>query len=114
MNSNDAVKALGSLAQETRLTVYRLLVRRGPEGFAAGEIVEQLGIPGPTLSFHLKALASADLVTVRRQSRFLYYSANFERMNALVRYLTENCCSLGAVCDPACTPSKARRAMKSA
>jgi DNA-binding transcriptional ArsR family regulator len=89
-------------------------VKRGPEGFAAGELVERLAIPGPTMSFHLKALASADLVTVRRQSRFLYYSANFERMDALVQYLTENCCSLGAVCDPACTPPKARRAMKSA
>jgi len=105
MRDPDAIAALAALAQESRLAAYRLLVRRGPDGYAAGEIGERLEIPGPTLSFHLRELAQAGLVTVRRDGRFMYYTANFERMNALVAYLTEKCCSLGATCAPACTPS---------
>lgn len=104
MNHKEAVTALAALAQESRLAVYRLLVKRGPDGFAAGEIADRLDIPGPTLSFHLKALAQAGLVTVRREGRFMYYAANFERMTGLVAYLTENCCSLGAACAPECAP----------
>lgn len=97
------------MAQESRLAIFRLLVKRGPEGFAAGEIAERLDIAAPTLSFHLKALGHADLVLVRREGRFLYYSANFQRMNDLVAYLTENCCGLGAAtCAPACQPAAAR------
>jgi ArsR family transcriptional regulator, arsenate/arsenite/antimonite-responsive transcriptional repressor len=92
MKFKDPVEALGALAQDSRLAVYRLLVKRGPQGYPAGEIAERLDIPGPTLSFHLKALAQAKLVTMRKQSRFIYYSANFERMSGLVAYLTENCC----------------------
>lgn len=115
MNSKRAVDALSAMAQESRLAIYRLLVKRGPEGFAAGEIAERLGIAGPTLSFHLKALDHADLVTVRREGRFLYYSANFERMNDLVAYLTENCCGQGVTaCAPACQPSAATKSRKSA
>ena len=106
MNSKDAVGALSALAQDSRLAVYRLLVKRGPEGYPAGEIAERVGIPGPTLSFHLKALAQAGLVTARKDSRFLYYRAHYERMNALVAYLTENCCSLGSACAPSCAPAK--------
>ncbi len=101
MNQNDALGALSALAQESRLAVFRLLVKRGPEGYAAGEIGERLAIPGPTLSFHLKELAQAGLVSVRKESRFMYYSANFARMNEVLAYLTENCCSLGSVCAPA-------------
>jgi DNA-binding transcriptional ArsR family regulator len=104
MEEQDAVGALAALAQESRLAIYRLLVKRGPEGFTPGEISEHLGIPGPTLSFHLKGLAHAGLVSVRRESRFMHYSASFERMNELVAYLTENCCSLGTTCDVACAP----------
>jgi DNA-binding transcriptional ArsR family regulator len=107
MRDTQAIGALAALAQESRLAVYRLLVKRGPEGYAAGEIGERLEIPGPTLSFHLKELAQAGLVTARRDGRFLYYTANFERMNALVAYLTEKCCSLGTTRAPACTPSAA-------
>ena len=114
MNHKLAVEALASLAQETRLAIYRLLVKRGPEGFAAGEIAERLGIPGPTMSFHLKALAQADLVVTRKESRFIYYAANFEQMNALVGYLSENCCSLGSACDAVCAPSKTSAKRKSA
>jgi ArsR family transcriptional regulator, arsenate/arsenite/antimonite-responsive transcriptional repressor len=114
MDSNDVVEALGALAQDSRLAVYRLLVKRGPEGYPAGELGERLDIPGPTLSFHLKALAQADLVTTRKDGRFVYYRANFERMNALVAYLTENCCSLGSACDTACAPPRAARRRTSA
>ena len=106
MKEKDALQALAALAQDSRLALYRLLVKRGPEGYAAGEIAERLDIPAPTLSFHLKALAHADLVNLRRDGRFAIYTANFARMNALVAFLTENCCSLGSACDPACAPAR--------
>lgn len=106
MNTTSAVSALAALAQESRLALFRLLVKRGPEGYAAGEIGERLGIPGTTLSFHLKALSQAGLVLSRKEGRFIYYSAGFERMNSLVSFLTENCCSLGSACDAACAPVK--------
>ncbi len=105
MEKQDIVGALAALAQDSRLAVYRLLVKRGPEGLAVGEISERLEIPGPTLSFHLKELAQAGLVTARKQSRFVYYAANFDRMNALLAYLTENCCGVGAACAPVCAPN---------
>lgn len=99
MKSTDVVHALGALAQESRLAVYRLLVQRGPGGYTPGELGEALKIQAPTLSFHLKALAGAGLVAARRDGRFLHYSANFEHMRQLVEFLTENCCSLsGAGC----------------
>jgi DNA-binding transcriptional ArsR family regulator len=105
MKQKDVIGALAALAQDSRLAIYRLLVKRGPEGYAAGEIGERLQIAGPSLSFHLKELARADLVTARRVGRFIYYSAHFERMNQLVNYLTENCCSQGAECAPVCAPN---------
>lgn len=105
MKQQDVIVALAALAQDSRLAIYRLLVKRGPEGYAAGEISERLQIAGPSLSFHLKELSRADLVTARRDGRFIYYSAHFERMNKLVNYLTENCCSQGAVCAPVCAPN---------
>jgi DNA-binding transcriptional ArsR family regulator len=114
MDSQHAVEALAALAQDSRLAVYRLLVKRGPEGYAAGEIGERLKIPGPTLSFHLKALAQAGLVKARKESRFLYYSAHFERMNALIAYLTENCCALGSRCESVCAPAAPAARRKSA
>jgi len=104
MTGNDAVRALAALAQESRLSVFRLLVRRGPEGHSAGEIAEKLDIPGPTLSFHLKELTLAGLITSRKASRFIYYAPAFERMNELLGYLTENCCGQGEVCATACAP----------
>lgn len=100
-----AVTALGALAQDSRLAVFRLLVERGPEGHPAGEIGERLGIPGPTLSFHLRTLVQAGLATTRRDGRFIYYAAAFDQMNALVAYLTENCCGQAATCTPACAPA---------
>ena len=109
MDNTDVVGALAALAQGSRLAVYRLLVKRGPAGLVVGEIGDKLGIPGPTLSFHLKELAQAGLLTSRKESRFVYYAANFERMNALLAYLTENCCGLDTACGPVCSPSPARR-----
>ena len=92
MEPKDAIAALAALAQETRLAIYRLLVQAGPEGLAAGAIAESLAVSPATLSFHLKELARAGLVTPRNAARFIYYSANFERMAALMTYLTQHCC----------------------
>lgn len=107
MKSTDAVESLGALAQESRLTLFRLLVKRGPEGFTPTQLAEKLGLPGPTLSFHLKELQRAGLIEAQREGRFLYYSPSFPRMNELIGFLTENCCSLAdATCAPgACGPA---------
>jgi len=105
MDNQDFVRALAALAQESRLAVFRLLVKRGPEGYSAGEIGEKLDIPAPTLSFHLKELTQAGLITPRKASRFIYYAPAFERMNELLGYLTENCCSQGVACSTACAPN---------
>ncbi|GMU68400.1 MAG: hypothetical protein AMXMBFR37_07330 [Steroidobacteraceae bacterium] len=114
MKSHEAVTALAALAQESRLTLFRLLVKRGPEGYTPGEISERLEIPAPTLSFHLKTLSAAGLVDVRREGRFLYYSANFDQMNGILGFLTEHCCSLATsdCSDAACSPSKAAATRK--
>lgn len=109
MNHQEAVGALASLSQESRLAVFRLLVKRGPEGYPAGEIAARLDLPGPTLSFHLKSLSQAGLVVARRDGRFLHYSASMPRVNALVGYLTEHCCSLGSTCDADCAPAATAR-----
>ena len=99
MESTAAVTALGALAQASRLQVYRLLVQTGPEGLAASDIAEQLGIPANTLSFHLKTLSHAGLIHARQDGRFIYYSANYEQMSSLLGFLTENCCG-GRSCAP--------------
>jgi protein-tyrosine-phosphatase/DNA-binding transcriptional ArsR family regulator len=93
MRKANVVAALGALAQETRLDIFRLLVERGPEGMPAGEIGERLRLPSPTLSFHLNQLRHTGLVTSRRQSRLIVYGAKFRTMNNLIEYLTENCCA---------------------
>lgn len=105
---------LGALAQENRLGVFRLLVKRGPEGYAAGDIAERLKVPGPTLSFHLKALSHAGLVDVRRNGRFIYYSARFPQMQSLIDFLTDHCCSLADTGVQSCAPSSQTRARRSA
>ena len=92
MESQQAVTALSALAQETRLEVFRLLVRRGPQGMAAGEAAARLDIPAPTLSFHLKELRLAGLVRRRREGRSVVYRPDFEAMNTLLAFLTRNCC----------------------
>jgi ArsR family transcriptional regulator len=105
MKYNEAIRALSALASEARLGVYRLLVKRGPEGYTPSELSHRLDLPAPTLSFHLKGLVQAGLVVSRRQGRNLHYSPCFERVKALVGFLTENCCSLaGAACETDCQP----------
>lgn len=99
MEPSDAVEALSALAQESRLSIYRLLVGAGPEGLSAGRIGEALELPPATLSFHLSHLTRAGLAQSRQEGRFVFYSADFRNMNALVGYLTENCCG-GRSCAP--------------
>ncbi len=93
MTKASAIAALGALAQDTRLDIFRLLVERGPEGMPAGEIGERLKQPSPTLSFHLNQLRHAGLITSRRESRSIIYRANFNTMSGLMSYLTEKCCA---------------------
>ena len=105
METKQAIAALAAIAQESRLAVFRLLVQAGPEGMIASKISEQLEIPPSSLSFHLKELSHAGMVNVRQDGRFMIYSANFDTMNSLLGFLTENCCG-GAPCAPSsgCTP----------
>jgi DNA-binding transcriptional ArsR family regulator len=92
MEKTDAIAALAALAQETRLDIFRLLVQTGAEGLPPGQISERLGLPAATLSFHLNQLRHAGLLTFRREGRSLIYMAEYEAMNGLLAYLTENCC----------------------
>ena len=92
MKKSSVIAALGALAQDTRLDIFRLLVQKGPAGLPAGEIGERLAQPSPTMSFHLNQLRFSGLVTSRRESRSIIYSANFKAMNELLAYLTDNCC----------------------
>ena len=98
MEKQDALAALAALAQETRLDVFRLLVRAGREGLAAGAVGEALGVPSATLSFHLKELRSAGVIECRREGRSLIYSPNFDAMSGLLQFLTEHCCEGDAAC----------------
>ena len=110
MDSPLAIAALGALAQEHRLALFRLLVQAGPDGMAAGAIAEALGIPNSSLSFHLAQLSRAGLIGQERRHRSLIYRANYDAMNTLVAYLMENCCG-GAACAPAaaCAPQSQQR-----
>ena len=92
MDQAHAVMALAALAQDTRLSVFRLLVRAGPDGMIAGAIAEHIGVPGSTMSHHLAALERAGLVISRRESRQIHYTANFEGMRGLLGFLMEDCC----------------------
>jgi ArsR family transcriptional regulator, arsenate/arsenite/antimonite-responsive transcriptional repressor len=92
MEKSNAVAALAALAQDRRLDVFRLLVQAGPEGMPAGQVSEVLDVSSNTLTFHFDRLREAGLITVRREGRSMIYSACFETMNALLAYLTENCC----------------------
>jgi DNA-binding transcriptional ArsR family regulator len=113
MERSDAVTALAALAQDHRLETYRLLVQAGHDGLPAGEVAARIGLPPNTLTFHFDRLRQAGLVTVRREGRQMIYAARYDTMNALLGYLTENCCK-GApdACAPAaaCKPARAKRA----
>ena len=111
MEKTDAVAALAALAQDSRLDVFRLLVQAGPDGLAAGAIAEALDLPPSTLTFHFDRLRMAGLATVRRDGRSKIYAAQFETMNALLGFLTENCCG-GAPCAPAVTCKPVRKRTK--
>ena len=110
MKKTDAVAALAALAQDNRLDVFRQLVQAGPGGMPAGAVAEALDLAPNTLTFHFDRLRAAGLVTVRREGRSMIYAAQFEQMNALLGFLTENCCG-GAPCTPA-SESTARKRNK--
>ena len=106
MQSARVIAALGAIAHEHRLAAFRMLVERGPKGLPAGEIAERLKIPPSSLTFHIRQLLHAGLITQRRLGRQLIYAADFATMNGLIAYLTENCCGVGndAACGPVCKP----------
>ena len=101
MNNIDAVTALGALAQDSRLAIVRLLIQNAPQGLTVGLIGEQLALPAPTLSFHLKTLSHAGLVTTTQEGRFVRCQAEMNRINALIAFLTDNCCGgRPEICNP--------------
>jgi len=119
MNSKQAVDALAALAHESRLGVYRLLVEAGPAGLNAGTLASRLKMPPSSMTFHLQNLHRAGLVSQERRSREVIYAADFEAMNGLVGYLTENCCggnasACGTQCVPASEPKKTRKSSRAA
>jgi DNA-binding transcriptional ArsR family regulator len=111
MERSDVVAALAALAQDNRLDIFRLLVQAGPEGMPAGKVADALDLAPNTLTFHFDRLRMAGLVTVRREGRSMIYAARYQSMNALLDYLTENCCRGDAdACAPArCPPSRKRK-----
>jgi ArsR family transcriptional regulator len=111
METRQALSALAALANETRLAIFRLLVERGPEGLSAGVIAKRLGVPASSLSFHLAHLHRAGLVRQRRQSRSLIYAIDITAMNALMGYLTENCCGGNPA---ACMPTRTAKTRRTA
>lgn len=104
METMNVISALSALAQESRLAAFRLLVQAGPQGLAATKIAEALGLAPSSLSFHLKELTYAKLIRQVREGRSLIYSVNFETMNGVLGFLTENCCG-GNPCTPVCLTS---------
>jgi DNA-binding transcriptional ArsR family regulator len=115
MKISQVVEALGALAHEHRLAIFRLLVERGPQGLPAGHIAERVGLVPSSLTFHLQNLQRAGLITQRRESRQLFYATDFTAMNALLGYLTENCCAESAAdCSMICAPPKPAKSVKRA
>jgi DNA-binding transcriptional ArsR family regulator len=113
METKHAVEALGALAHEYRLQIYRHLVEQGPDGLSAGAIGEAVGLAPSSLTFHLQNLHRAGLIVQRRESRSLIYSVDFDAMNDLVGYLTENCCARsGESCATACKPASTSKTTK--
>jgi ArsR family transcriptional regulator len=114
MKAKNVIEALGALAHEHRLAIYRLLVERGPDGLPAGHIGLRLKLVPSSLTFHLQALQRAGLINQRRESRQLIYSADFDAMNGVVGYLTENCCAGSGECAAACKPVRATASKRAA
>ena len=115
MKTPQVIEALGALAQEHRLAIFRLLVETGSEGLSAGRIAERVGLVPSSLTFHLQNLRRAGLIRQRRASRQLFYAADFDGMNALVAYLTENCCvGSGGDCSTGCRPARPTKIPKRA
>ncbi len=112
MKTPDVIGALGALAHEHRLAIYRMLVEQGPAGLPAGVIGQRVGLVPSSLTFHLQSLQRAGLVTQVRASRQLIYSADFTAMNELVGYLTDKCCSVAGSCDTGCVPARSTRPLK--
>ena len=117
MTKQEVIAALAALAHEHRLEIFRLLVEEGPAGLAAGQIADRVGLVPSSLTFHVQHLTRAGLITQRREGRQLIYSTDFSVMNALVSFLTDNCCGAADACAPGCAPSvatsRARKAKKS-
>lgn len=114
MKSPAAVSALGALAHEHRLAIYRLLIKQGPEGLSAGAVGNRVGLTPSSLTFHLQTLQRAGLIKQARLGRQLFYSADFTAMNDLVGYLTDECCVESASCVPDCAPARKTKAAKAA
>ena len=127
MKTSSAVRLLGALAQETRLSIFRALVQAGSEGLPAGAIAQAVDAPASTLSFHLKDLAGSGLVTSRHDGRFIYYAANYPAMSELVTFLTEKCCqgmpapqvarigqAVASCCPPKSSPNPSRKSRSAA
>jgi len=114
MRREEVIAALGALAQESRLDIFRMLVQKGPDAVAAGDIARKLDLPAPTLSFHLGQLKHAGLLSAHRNRRSIAYAVNFRTMNALLKYLTENCCQgQPDLCAPAsCAPANGNKPSK--
>jgi ArsR family transcriptional regulator, arsenate/arsenite/antimonite-responsive transcriptional repressor len=112
MKAPAVIEALGALAHEHRLAIYKLLVERGPEGLAAGQIGAKVKLVPSSLTFHLQSLERAGLINQRRESRQLIYSADYAAMNGVVGYLTENCCAESSDCAPSCKPVRAPAAKR--
>lgn len=113
MQTKQAITVLSALAQESRLAIYRLLVEHAPDGLVVSAIAERLGVANTTLSFHLKELVYAGLITSRQEGRFIYYAASIAAMDDLIGYLTENCCrATGKTCAPAKGKARAAGARK--
>jgi ArsR family transcriptional regulator len=104
MKTKPMVTALAALAHDSRLAIFRVLVQAGPAGLSAGKIGEAIGVSPSSVSFHMKELAHADMVTSHQEGRFVIYAANFATMNTLLAFLTENCCG-GNPCAPICSPA---------